>query len=196
MSVYIIYVANCYVSDIQPSLNGNTTVLQSGAIHTVFNDSDIEHQNNENVATNVSHTTSNIPPEILPECEAERSIEANNTVSRNTAKNRRRRNRKKARKFEQMQKSVGGEDDVLVAVSKIFQNPIDREDCLEINKPNEAEALINNDICNVQENQSYNVKIENTDDDFGVDFTADFDTYPELNGTPRVGDVLVYKVIN
>ena len=179
-------------SDIQPSLNGSTTVLQSGATHTIFNDSDAEHQNNENVATNIP-LTSNIPSEIPPECEPERSIEGNNTVSRNTAKNRRRRNRKKARKFEQMQKSVGGEDDVLVAVSKIFQNPTDRE--VEINKPNDTEALINNDSSNVQENQS-NVEIENTGDDFGVDFTIDFDTYPELNGTPRVGDVLVYKVIN
>ena len=182
-------------TEILPNLNGNTTVLQSGASHTVFDDSDAEHQNNENItSTNVS-LTYNFPPEIPPECEPERSIEVNNTVSRNTAKNRRRRNRKKARKFEQMQKSVGGEDDVLVAVSKIFQNPTDGEGCLEINKPNEAEVLINNDSCNVQENQS-KVENENTGDDFGVDFTADFDTYPELNGTPRVGDVLVYKVIN
>ena len=175
-------------SDIQPSLKGNTMISQSGAIHTVFNDSDTEHMNKNN-PTKTALTTSNIQPEL----ESKRSVEVN-TVSQNTGRNRRRRNRKKARKLEQMQKTVGGEDDVLVAVSKIFKNPTDSECCLETNKTNEVEASVNNDNPNGQESQS-NVDIQDTGDDFGVDFTADFDSYPDLNGLPRVGDVLVYKVI-
>ena len=177
-------------SDTQPSLKSNTTVLQSGAIHTIFNGSDPEHLKNENIPTKVPLATSNIQPESEPKG----SVKANNTVSQNTARNRRRRNRKK-RKLEQIQKPVGGEDDVLVAVSKIFKNPTDSEGCLETNQTNEAEASISNDNSNAQENLS-RVEIEDTGDDFGMDFTVDFDSYPELSGTPRIGDVLIYKVIN
>ena len=180
----LIHVINDFL-DIKSSLQCNTTVLQSGAVHTVFNDSDIECLNDENVTTKVALSTSSIH-------ESKKSVEA---VSQNTGRNRRRRNRKKAKKFEQMQKSVGGNDDVLVAVSKIFKNPTDSEDCLETKHANNAELSVNNDNLNGQAVLPI-VDSKDTGDDFGVDFTVDFDTYPELSGAPRVGDLLVYKVIN
>lgn len=171
------------LSDIQPNLKSDTKVLQSGATHTVFNDSDTELLNNGDT----SITKALIATNILPEPEAEKSI-GMNTISHNARRNRRRRNRK-TRKLKQTQQSVGGEDDVMVAVSKIYENPIDDEVSLKVNKNSEVEAsLIDNINSNIQGNQS------NIGDDFGVDFTVDFDSYPELSGIPRVGDVLVYKV--
>lgn len=173
---------------IQPSLKSNTKLLQNGAMHTVFNDSDTEVVNNTNALTTAINATSN----ILPELKSKKSV-GDNVGSQNARKNRRRRNRRKARNFKQTQQPVGGEDDVLVAVSQIFKNAMDSE---ETNKTSDKEvSLCNNDTNpNSQENQP-NVSTGDTGDDFGVDFTADFDAYPELSGTPRVGDVLAYKVI-
>ena len=161
-------------------------------MHTVFNDSDTELVNNTNASTTAVNSTVN----ILPELKSKNGVQ-DKVGSQNARKNRRRRNRKKARNFKQAQQQpVGGEDDVLVAVSRIFKNATDSEGCLETNKTSDKEAsLCNNDTnLNSQENQP-NVSTEDTGDDFGVDFTADFDAYPELSGTPRVGDVLAYKVI-
>ena len=176
-----------YAADIHPSLKCNTTFLQSGATHTLFNDSDTE-SDTEHANHIPAPTTSNVQPESEPK----KSVEVN-SVPQNTRRNRKRRNRRKARKLEQIQKPVGGEDDVLVAVSKVFENPTDseHESCIETNKTGEGETSINTD----KENQ-LSVEVEDTGDDFGVDFAADFDSYPELSGVPRVGDVLVYKVIN
>ena len=84
---------------------------------------------------------------------------------------------------------------MLIAVSKIFKNPTDSEDCLETKHTNNVGLSVNNDNLNGQEVLPI-VDNENTGDDFGVDFTADFDSYPELSGAPRVGDLLVYKVIS
>ena len=171
------------LSGTQPNLKSDTKVLQSGATHTVFNDSDTELLNNRDTPITKALITS----DLLPEPEAEKNI-GMNTVSHNARRNRRRRNRK-ARKLKQTPQSVGGEDDVMVAVSKIYENPMDDGVCLEANKTSEVKvSLINNVNSDVQENQS------NIGDDFGVDFTFDFDSYPELSGIPRVGDVLAYKV--
>jgi len=159
------------LSDIQANLKNDTEALQSGATHTVFNDSDTELNDGDTTTTKAF-----IISKILPEPAAEKM----STVSHNARRNRRRRNRK-ARKLKQIQQPVGGEGDVMVAVSKIYENPIHDEVCLESNKISDI---------NVQKN----VKVEDTEDDFGIDFTADFDSYPELSGIPRVGDVLVYKV--
>lgn len=177
-------------ADIQPNLKSNTKVLQSGATHTVFNDSESELLNNTNISTTVALNTSNILPESEPKNGAEvYAVSQNATQCR---RNRRRRNRRKSRKL----RPVGGEDDVLVAVSKIFKNPTDSEGSLETNKAGEVEAsLSKNGNSNGQESQS-NIEAQDAGDDFGVDFTVDFDSYPELNGAPRIGDVLAYKVIN
>lgn len=180
------------ISDIQPNLKGNTKVLQSGATHTIFSDSDTELQNNVNTSTATALDTSNILP---PESESKKSAGPDATPQ-NARKNRRRRNRKKARKLMQIQQPVGGEDDVLVAVSKIFKNSTDSEACMETNKTSEIEASLFNNDNNSAGQEKQSDEIEDTGDDFGVDFTADFDSFPELHGAPRVGDVLVYKVIN
>lgn len=178
--------------DIQPSLKSNTQILQSGAKHTVFNDSDTEVLNNTNTSTTAINPVSN----ILPVVNSKKNVVEDKVESKNTRRNRRRRNRKKARNFKQAQQPVGGEDDVLVAVSKIFKNDTDSEGCLEANKTIDNEkSLCNNDTNPESQENQPNVNTEDTGDDFGVDFAADFDAYPELSGTPRVGDLLAYKVI-
>ena len=180
-------------SDVQPnlSLKSDTKVLQSGATHIVFNDSDTELMNNVNTSTTTVLATSNITPQL----ESKKNADVN-ALSQSARRNRRRRNRKKARKLQLGQQPVGGENDVLVAVSKIFKNSTDNEGCLENKTISEMEAslLSNDSYSNGQENQT-NVEIEDTDD-FGVDFTVDFDSCPELSGTPRLGDILAYKVTN
>lgn len=178
------------LSDKQPDLKSNTKLLQSGATHTVFNDSDNEILNNGDTPRPVPQSITTI--NIVPEPEFKKNTEVIN-ASQNARRNRRQRYRK-ARKRKQMQQPVGGEGDVLVAVSKIFKNPTDNEVCLETNRASEADISLVDDLnSNNKENQS-DVKIEDTGDDFGMDFTVDFDSYPELSGMPRVGDVLLYKV--
>ena len=124
--------------DIQPSLKSNTQILQSGAKHTVFNDSDTEVLNNTNTSTTAINPVSN----ILPVVNSKKNVVEDKVESKNTRRNRRRRNRKKARNFKQAQQPVGGEDDVLVAVSKIFKNDTDSEGCLEANKTIDNEKII------------------------------------------------------
>ena len=184
-----------YFTDVEPVLVSNTKVLQTGATHTVFKDSD-----NELLSTN---NTPVEPPKTVPMFDPNSNVIVGKKSR--TARRRRRKNKNKNAQ-KQQQHSIGGEDDTLVAISKIFENPAAEEVTMSKDEPvnaksypeeketrskDEIEIPPNNKSC-VDESDVREETVIN--DDFGVDFKVNFDSYPELSGMPRIGDVLVYKV--
>ncbi|XP_065916742.1 coilin-like [Dysidea avara] len=180
--------------DVEPVLVSNTKVLQTGATHTVFKDSD-----NELLSTN---NTPVEPPKTVPMFDPNSNVIVGKKSR--TARRRRRKNKNKNAQ-KQQQHSIGGEDDTLVAISKIFENPAAEEVTMSKDEPvnaksypeeketrskDEIEIPPNNKSC-VDESDVREETVIN--DDFGVDFKVNFDSYPELSGMPRIGDVLVYK---
>jgi len=171
--------------------------LQTGAIHTVFKDSDSELPSINNTLS-----TNNTPAE-LPKIVPMNDLSNNLMVGKKSrAARRRRRKNKNKNPQKQNQQSVGGEDDTLVAISKIFENPIaeevtkSKDEPVNVNSDAEEKETTSKDEIEVPPNDKSCIEEneETINDDFGVDFKADFDSYPKLSGMPRIGDILAYKV--
>jgi len=165
--------------------------LQTGATHTVFKDSD-----SDLVSTN---NTPAEPPKTVPMLDPNSNLMVG---KKSRAARRRRRKNKNKNLQKQHHQPVGGEDDTLVAISKIFENPATEE----VTKSNDEPANVTSDADEKETRSKDEIEvppndkpcieesIETFNDDFGVDFKADFDTYPKLSGIPRIGDILAYKV--
>jgi len=144
--------------------------------------------------------TNSLPVEISPKTAPVFDPNSNLIGGKKSRAGRRRRRRNKNKNaLKKAQNSVGGEDDTLVAISKIFENPVAEEISSKDNKSVEEQSTTSKDDVEVPLHdkscaEESGIQEESVNDDFGVDFTADFSCYSELSGLPRIGDILAYKV--